>query len=150
MELRHLLDISVDVLPPDLLGDFPQGERRLIRFSGGTFDGADGLSGVIADGGLDWQVVRPDGVIELAAHYWLRTDEGDAIEVRSDGIRVASAEVAARIASGAAVDPSEYYFRTFIRLGTSSARYDRLNRVLAVAWGERKQSTVHIHVHEVL
>jgi Protein of unknown function (DUF3237) len=150
MELRHLIDISVDVLPPDLLGEFPEGERRLIRFRGGTFEGADGLRGVLADGGLDWQVVRPDGVIELAAHYWLRSDDGDAIEVRSDGIRVASAEVAARIAAGEPVDPSEYYFRTFIRLGTASARHERLNRVLAVAWGERTQSTVHIHVHEVL
>jgi Protein of unknown function (DUF3237) len=115
MELRHLIDISVDVLPPDLLGEFPEGERRLIRFRGGTFEGADGLRGVLADGG-----------------------------------RVASAEVAARIAAGEPVDPSEYYFRTFIRLGTASARHERLNRVLAVAWGERTQSTVHIHVHEVL
>lgn len=150
MELRHLMDITVDVHPPDLLGMFPEGERRLIRFTGGTFEGSDGVRGVVADGGLDWQVVRPDGVIELAAHYWLRSDAGDAIEVRSDGIRVASPEVAARIAAGDPVDPSEYYFRTFIRLGTSSARYDRWNRVLAVAWGERKQSSVHIHVHEVL
>lgn len=150
MELRPLLDITVDVLPPDLLGTFPEGERRLVRFRGGTFTGADGLHGVIADGGLDWQVVRADGVIELAAHYWLRTEAGDAIEVRSDGIRVASPDVAARIANGDPVDPSEYYFRTFIRLGTSSERYDRLNRVLALAWGERTQSAVHIHVHEVL
>jgi hypothetical protein len=150
MELRHLVDISVDVHPPDLLGTFPGGERRLIRFRGGSFDGPDGLRGTIADGGLDWQFVRADGVVELAAHYWLQTDRGEAVEVRSDGIRVATTEVAARIASGAAVDPSEYYFRTFIRLGTSSPRLDRLNRVLAVGWGEREQSTVHIHVHEVL
>jgi Protein of unknown function (DUF3237) len=150
MELRHLMDITVEVEPPDLLGAFPEGERRLIRFRSGSFEGADGLRGTVADGGLDWQVVRPDGVIELAAHYWLRTDDGDAIEVRSDGIRVASPDVAARIAAGEPVDPSEYYFRTFIRLGTSSERYDRINRVLALAWGERKQSAVHIHVHEVL
>jgi hypothetical protein len=150
LELTHLVDIVVEVEPPDLLGTFPEGERRLIRFVSGTFEGVDGLRGEVAAGGLDWQVVRPDGVIELAAHYWLRTETGDAIEVRSDGIRVASPEVAARIAAGEPVDPGEYYFRTHIRLGTSSERYDRLNRVLAVAWGERKQSTVHIHVHEVL
>jgi hypothetical protein len=150
MELRHLVDIAIEVEPPDLLGMFPQGERRLVRFVSGTFEGADGLRGSVAEGGLDWQVVRPDGVIELAAQYWLRTDDGDAIEVRSDGIRVASAEVAARIAAGEPVDPSEYYFRTHIRLATSSERHDRLNRVLAVAWGERRQSTVHVHVHEVL
>ena len=150
MELRHLVDIAIEVEPPDLLGMFPAGERRLIRFVSGTFEGPGGLRGTVADGGLDWQVVRPDGVTELAAHYWLRTDDGEAIEVRSDGIRVATPEVASRIAAGEPVDPSEYYFRTHIRLGTSSERHDRLNRVLAVAWGERRQSTVHIHVHEVL
>ena len=150
LELRHLVDIVVEVEPPDLLGMFPDGERRLIRFVSGSFEGADGLRGEVAPGGLDWQVVRADGVIELAAHYWLRTETGDAIEVRSDGIRVATPQVAARIAAGDPVDPSEYYFRTHIRLATSSERHDRLNRVLAVAWGERKQSTVHIHVHEML
>jgi hypothetical protein len=150
MELRWLMDIVVEVEPPDLLGQFPEGERRLIRFRGGTFEGADGLHGVVADGGLDWQVVRADGVVELAAHYWLRSDDGDAIEVRSNGIRVASPEVAARIAAGEPVDPSEYYFRTHIGLATSSARYARFNEILGVAWGERKQSTVHIHAYEVL
>lgn len=150
MELEHLMDITVEVEPPDQLGEFPQGERRLIRFSGGSFVGADGLRGTVAEGGVDWQVVRADGVIEITAHYWLRTDDGDAIEVRSDGLRVARPEVVERIAAGEPVDPSEYYFRTHIRLGTSSERYDRLNRILAVAWGERAQSTVRIHVYAVL
>ncbi len=150
MELRHLIDIVIEVHPPDLLGEFPTGERRLIRFVSGTFEGLDGLRGTVADGGLDWQLVRPDGVTELAAHYWLRTDDGDAIEVISDGIRVVSPEVAARLASGAPVDPSEYYFRTAIRFATSSTAHGWLNRILGVAWGERRQSTVHIHVHEVL
>lgn len=149
MDLKPLVDITIEVEPPDLLGDFPEGERRLIRFVSGTFEGADGLRGEVGAGGLDWQTVRDDGTIDLSAHYWLHAETGDAIEIRSDGLRVASPEVIARIAVGEPVDPSEYYFRTHVVFGTSSARYDRLNRVLGVAWGERERSTVRIHVFEV-
>ena len=55
--------------------------------------------------------MRPDGVLEIDAHYLLRTDADEPIEVRSIGLRKASPEVAARIAAGEPVDPSEYYFR---------------------------------------
>ena len=71
---------------------------------------------------MDWQTVRQDGAIEIRAHYLLRTDQGDPIEVCSDGLRVASPEVAARLASGKVVDPQEYYFRTHVRLSTSAPR----------------------------
>lgn len=149
VELRHLLDITIEVEPPDSLGRCPGGERRLIRFVSGTFDGVDGLRGTVGPGGLDWQTVADDGSIELSAHYWLQTDDGDDIEVRSDGVRVAAPDIVARMAAGESVDPSEYYFRTHIRLATSSTRHQRLNRVLGVAWGERERSTVRIHVSEV-
>lgn len=149
LQLRPLLDLTIEVEPPDVLGRFPAGERRLIRFRSGSFTGEDGLNGEVRPGGLDWQTVADDGTIELSAHYWLRTDDGDTLEIRSDGLRVASPEVVARIAADEPVDPGEYYFRTFIRFGTASPRYDRLNRTLGVAWGERERSTVRIHVHEV-
>lgn len=148
--LRHLLSISIDVEPPRMLGAFPDGERRLMVFRSGTFRGADGLRGALSGGGVDWQTVRADGAIEIRAHYLLVTDDGEPIEVQSNGLRVAEPEVAARMAAGVAVDPSEYYFRTHIRLHTSSARWDRLNRVIAVSSGERRTDDVAIHVHEVL
>lgn len=147
LELTHLVDITVEVEPADLLGRLPYGERRLIRFVSGTFDGPDDLRGTVGPGGLDWQTVRADGTIDLSAHYWLHTDDGDTIEIHSDGLRVASEEVVARMAAGEVVDPSEYYFRTHVRFATSSERHDWLNRVLGVAWGERERSTVRIHAY---
>lgn len=161
MDLVPLLSIAIDLQAPDLLGGFPLGERRLVRFGGGTFsgsfdaelhdalDGADVLRGTVEPGGLDWQTVRPDGVIEISAHYLLRTDQGEPIEVRSDGLRVMGADVQARVAAGEAVDPGEYYFRTHIRLATSAARLHRLNRLIAVSTGERRADRVLIDVHEV-
>jgi hypothetical protein len=149
VELVPLIRIDVAVRPMVELGGFPLGDRRTIVFDGGTFEGHDGLRGTIAPGGVDWQIVRADGVIEIDAHYLLVTDEGEPIEVRSTGLRKASAAVAARLASGEEVAPSEYYFRTHVRLWTSAPRLARLNDILAVSTGERRPGSVRIHVHEV-
>ncbi len=149
MELRELMTIRVEVNPPESFGHFPLGERRLITFDRGTFEGP-GIRGTVARGGVDWQLVLPDGTLEIRAHYALRTEDGDAIEVVSEGVRAAPPDVMERLGAGDAVDPSEYYFRTHIRLSTGSAKWDRLNRVLGVAWGERAPRGVAIHVHEVL
>lgn len=149
MHLEPLLVIVVQVAPPVDLGPQPVGSRRVIPFVGGTFTGRDGLSGTIAPGGADWQTLRDDGVLDIGAHYALVTEQGEAVEVRSTGVRDATPEVAARIAAGEPVDPSEYYFRTHIRLTTSAPRLSWMNRIIAVSDGRREQSQVHIHVHEV-
>ena len=145
VELRELLAIAVKVRPIVDLG----GGRRYVPFDGGTFEGRDGLDGVVLDGGVDWQVERPDGVLEIDAHYALRTVEGEAIEVRSTGLRKASPDVVARIARGDDVAPDEYYFRTHIRLATGAPRLARLNDLIAVSTGRRERDVVHIDVHEV-
>jgi hypothetical protein len=145
VELRALLLITIRVRPIVDLG----GGRRYITFDGGTFEGRDGLGGTVLEGGIDWQTVRPDGVLEIDAHYTLQTEQDEAIEVRSQGIRKASESVAARLARGDAVDPDEYYFRTLVRLSTAAPRLSWLNDLLAVSTGERERDTVRIHVHEI-
>lgn len=146
VELRELLLITIRVRPIVDLG----GGRRYVAFDEGTFEGRDGLVGTVLEGGIDWQQVRPDGVVEIDAHYTLRTEADEAIEVVSQGLRKASAPVATRLAQGEPVDPDEYYFRTLVRLSTSATRLYRLNDLLAVSTGERERRTVRIHVHEIL
>jgi len=150
--LRYLMTITVHATPPRPLGEFPTGERRFVAFTGGSFIGADGtmLAGTLAEGGVDWQTVRSDGNVELCAHYLLVTDQGESIEVQSEGIRVMSPDVVARFAAGETIDPGEYYFRTHVRLSTGSPRLSHLNDRIAVSVGERRQDTVLIHVHELL
>jgi hypothetical protein len=146
MELVELLSIEIDVAPIVDLGDAGTGVRRLIPFSGGTFNGRDGLGGTLAPGGADWQFVRADGVIEIDAHYVLQTSSGALIEVRSTGIRAAAPDVVARITAGEPVEPSEYYFRTHIRLSTTDESLRWMNSLIAVSSGERRRSTVRITV----
>jgi hypothetical protein len=144
--LRELLAIEVLVRPLVVLGD----ERRYVPFEGGSFEGRDGLRGVVLEGGVDWQSPRPDGVIEIDAHYALRTDQGEGIEVVSRGLRKAEPAVAERLARGEDVDPAEYYFRTHVRLTTQAPRLGYMNDLLAVSTGERHQSKVRLAVHELL
>jgi hypothetical protein len=53
---------------------------------GGTVRGPE-LNGSIVAGGVDWQTNRCDGVLEIAAHYVARTDDGALVEIRSDVLR---------------------------------------------------------------
>jgi hypothetical protein len=146
IELRELLAIEVEVRPPVDLGD----GRRCVTFSGGRFSGRDGLAGRVLEGGVDWQRARPDGVLEIDAHYVLVSDAGDSVEVRSTGLRRAAPEIVERIMRGEHVDPDAYYFRTHVRFLTSAPRLAWLNDLLAVSTGQREKDLVHIHVHEVL
>ncbi len=146
IRLRELLAIEIDVRAPVDLG----GGRRFIAFEGGTFVGRDDLRGMVLEGGVDWQTVRPDGVIEIDAHYTLRSGSGETVEVRSRGVRKATESVFARLERGEEVDPDEYYFRTHVRLTTSAPRLSFLNDLIAISTGRRDRAVVRIDVHEVL
>ena len=148
MQLSPLFTITVDVDPPQSAGVTPIGEVRLLPFRGGTFEGP-GLRGKLLPGGTDWQQVRADGVLEIRAHYMLETDQGERIEVISQGIRHAAPEVLERLSRGAPVPADQYYFRTHIRLNTAAPRLLHLNRMLAVSSGERMQSSVKLTFYAV-
>lgn len=148
MQLSPLFTITVDVDPPQSAGVTPIGEVRLLPFRGGTFEGP-GLRGKLLPGGTDWQQVRADGVLEIRAHYMLETDQGERIEVISQGIRHAAPEVLDRLTRGEHVPADQYYFRTHIRLNTAAQRLLHLNRMLAVSSGERMQSSVRLTFYAV-
>jgi hypothetical protein len=148
MKLEPLMTLHVEVSPVVSAGETPAGEVRLIPFTGGSFEGA-GLRGKLLPGGSDWQRVRSDGVLEIRAHYMLETEQGERIEVISEGLRDAAPAVLDRLMRGEAVRPDEYYFRTHIRLNTASKRLDHLNRMLCVSSGERMKSAVRLTLYSV-
>jgi hypothetical protein len=130
------------------LGRTPYGERRIIDIVGGTVRGAK-LKGRILPGGADWQIVRSDGAADISARYTIETDAGARILVKSDGLRHGPPEVLEQLARGDSVDPSLYYFRTVMRFETSDPAVDWLNRILALARGQRDARSVRLDVYEV-
>lgn len=130
------------------LGQGKHGERRYVPLGGGTVSGPE-LNGTLVEGGVDWQINRSDGVLDIAAHYVIRTDDGALIEVQSDGMRHGPAEVMARLARGDAVPRDEYFFRTIMRFQTGATQWLHLNKVLALACGQREATRVVLDVYRI-
>jgi hypothetical protein len=130
------------------LGPGHYGERRYVPLMGGLVSGPE-LNGSIVEGGVDWQVARADGVLEIAAHYVIRAEDGALIEVRSEGLRHGSAEVMAALGRGETLPREAYYFRTVMRFQTGAPAWAHLNRLLALAYGERQAGEVLLDVYRV-
>lgn len=131
------------------LGGGPYGERRFVPITGGRVEGP-AMNGVVVGGGADWQVARADGVLDIDAHYSLLLDDGARVEVVSVGMRHGPPDVLARLGRGDDVDPADYFFRTFVRFQTGSARLEHLNRTMAVAIGARRPARVELTLHRLL
>jgi len=147
-QLDHACDITVELSRPHEMGESPTGTRRIIPIIGGTVSGPL-LNGRLLHVGADWQTVLAGGIADLDARYAIETTDGAVIEVVSQGIRHASAEVAARISAGEVVPPTDYYMRTFIRLETGHPSYDWVNRTLFLSLGGKVGSTVKLSVYRV-
>ena len=89
------------------------------------------------------------GNADIQARYTLETDAGARILVSSDGLRHGPPDVMAKLARGDSVDPALYYFRTLMRFETSDPSVDWLNRILALARGQREARAVRLDVYEV-
>jgi len=142
-----IIDAELDAVLD--LGRTPYGGRRFVGISGGRVSGRK-LSGRVLPGGADWQIVRGDGAADISARYVIESDAGARIRVASDGLRHGPPDVLDKLMRGDRVDPSLYYFRTAMRFETADASLNWLNRILAVARGEREARRVRLQVYEVL
>jgi uncharacterized protein DUF3237 len=130
------------------LGRTPYGERRIIGILGGSVRGPK-LAGRILPGGADWQIIRSDGAADIKARYTIEADTGALIMVTSEGLRHGPPDVLEKLLRGDNVDPRLYYFRTVMRFETADASFDWLNRILALARGQREPRAVRLDVYEV-
>lgn len=145
---RLCLNLEVEVGKPIDVGATPSATRRFIPLTGGTFSGD--AQGEVLAGGADWQTVRPDGTLEIAAHYLLRTSAGGLIEVSSIGLRHAAPEALERAARGEQLTRDDYYFRTHMTFRTDVAELATWNYRLYFSVGERRRSRVCLSVYEIL
>jgi len=146
---RPLLVMRLKVRPLQIVGATPDGFRRVGVVFGGSFEG-ERLAGEVLDGGSDWQTVRPDGATTLNVRLILKTDDDALIAMTYRRIRHGSPDVVKKIESGEAVDPASYYFRIAPMFETASAKYDWINRVVAVGTGHRLAGGPVYSVFEVL
>jgi hypothetical protein len=145
----HLFTLIGQVSGMQPIGATPSGNRRVGLVAGGTFEGAR-LKGTVLPGGADWLILRPDGATTLDVRLVLETDDGATIGMTYRGIRHGPAAVMDLLNRGGDVDPAQYYFRISVAFETAAAKYDWLNRIIAIGTGRRPPQGPIYEVFEVL
>ncbi len=148
MDSRLLMTLQVAVVDAQKIGAVPHGTRVTAPIAGGRFEGPR-LRGKVLPGGGDWTLLRADGVLELDLRITLETDDGALIHMTSFGLRHGPPDVIAALSRGERVDPATYYFRTTPRFETGHPTYAFLNRLLAVASGDRRAEGPIYTIHEI-
>jgi Protein of unknown function (DUF3237) len=146
--LEFAFEARVRVAPPLIVGEGPNGLRRIVPILGGRCSGPD-FEAEVLPGGADWQVVRADGVLQLEARYTLRLPDDTLVQVINRGMRHGSREVLDRIFRGETVDPREYYFRTVAEFEAPRGPHDWLNRALFLGEAERRLDEAIVRFHRV-
>lgn len=145
----YLFTITVTVNALQDIGAVPLGTRHIDMLGEGRFEGPR-LKGRVLPGGIDQKIFRADGAMNPNVRMILETDDGALIYMHYTGVRYGTQEVMDRIAAGETVDPSEYYLRNTPYFETSAAKYDWLNRIVAVGVGRRMPDHAAYDVFEIL
>ena len=150
IETRHLFTLTLQVPSIRDLGPTPLGARKIAQVTGGHFQG-DRIKGTVHAGpGGDWLLLRNDGVLSLDVRITLETDDGHLIYMSYKGMRHGPKDIIDALNRGEKVDPSAYYFRMVPQFETSSEKYSWINRLVAVAPGQREASGPTYTIFEVL
>jgi hypothetical protein len=150
LNLEFAFTVRASLEPPIVVGQAPDGLRRFVPITGGSFAGPL-LSGKVVPGSGDWQIVRSDGALNAEARYILETEDGVRISVNNRGVRHASPDIMAKLNKGELVPASSYYFRTSATFEAPvGSAHEWVNRTLFVATAEREPSTAIIHFFRVL
>jgi hypothetical protein len=138
-----------EAIPPLLVvGETPNGFRRVGMVQGGSFEG-ERLSGVVVTGN-DWQTLRKDSCMKLDVRMVLKTTDDALITMAYNVVRAGPPEVMAAMDRGEAPDPSTYYFRMVASFETSAKQYDWINRIIGVGIGNRLADGPVYSVFELL
>ena len=149
LHTRFVFTITAYVGSVTSAGDIGTGIRRIIPIAGGEVRGKD-INGEVLPLGADFQIIRPNQLIELEAKYAFETDDGAVVYVENRGIRFGPIELMERLNRGEAVDPNLIYFRTVPKFETGTAKYRWLMERLFIGSAARHVDRVVIDVHEVL
>lgn len=146
--LTWVFSARVDVSPAIEQGLINGGKTRFIPIIGGEVYGPR-LSGVVLDGGGDWQIIRPGGLTDIEARYFIQADDGTVIGVHNVGVRVADEATIDKLAAGEFVSADQYYFRAQPRFTLTDGEHDWMKRHVFIARGTRFPDRVIIDFYLV-
>jgi hypothetical protein len=149
LTLTPLTSYRADLLPPQVVGDGPYGQRQIFVVSGGKAVG-DRLSGSLLPGGGDWLLAGADGYARLDVRGTLQTDDGALVYVSYHGVLELTERALQALSEGPPTEYGEVSFLTAPRFETGDPRYTWLNTLVCVAEGRLHPGpAVEYDVYEV-
>jgi hypothetical protein len=149
LRTQYAFTLTVRIGEVTTAGDLGHGVRRIIPIIGGEVRG-ERINGKVLPFGADFQIIRPNELIDLEAKYAFETDDGAVVYVENKGIRFGPVELLERLKRGEPVDPGLIYFRTVPKFETGHENYRWLMQHIFVASAARHADRVVIDVHMVL
>ena len=119
---KYVFTLTVRIGEVTSAGETGHGVRRIIPILGGEVRGAE-VNGKVCAFGADFQIIRPNELIELEAKYAFETDDGAVVYVENTGIRFGPVDLLQKLKRGEPVDPELIYFRTVPKFETGSEKY---------------------------
>src|SRR3978361_1298284 len=141
LETKYVFTITAKIADVTTAGDIGTGVRRIIPIIGGEVKGA-GVNGKVLSFGADFQIIRPNELIELEATYAFETDDGAVCYVENKGMRFGPVELLQKLKRGEPVDPKLIYFRTVPRFETGHEKYRWLMENLFIGSAARPTAPV--------
>ena len=92
LQTKYVFTITAHIADVTTAGDIGSGVRRIIPITGGEVKG-EGINGKVCPFGADFQIIRPNELIELEAKYAFETDDGAVVYVENKGIRFGPVEL---------------------------------------------------------
>src|ERR1700756_1196617 len=148
LETKYVFTITAHVGEVTSAGDIGTGVRRIVPILGGEVRGK--VNGKFCAAGADFQIIRPNGLMEIEAKYAFETDDGAVVYVENKGMRFGPVELLQKLKRGEPVDPKLIYFRTVPKFETGHEKYRWLMERIFVGSAARHADRVVIDVHQVL
>ena len=149
LSTRYVFTITARIGEVTSAGEIGTGVRRIIPIIGGEVKG-EKINGKVLPFGADFQIIRPNELIELEAKYAFETDDGAVVYVENKGLRFGPIDLLQKLKRGEPVDPKLIYFRTVPKFETGAEKYRWLMENLFIGSAARHAERVVIDVHVVL
>ena len=149
LETKYVFTVTAEIGGVTSAGDIGHGVRRIIPITGGEVRG-EGVNGKVRAFGADFQIIRPNELIELEAKYAFETEDGAVVYVENKGIRFGPIDLLQKLKRGEPVDPKLIYFRTVPKFETGAEEDRWLMEDLFIGSAARHADRVVIDVHMVL
>lgn len=151
LTLRFTVEIRVDK-PVVINATAEGGKRQLISILEGKVSGK--INGFVLPGGIDSQIIQPDGTCHLSARYGLQTEHG-TVYVENNGIRRIPVEWRHRLFDQDMsffndIPAQDIYFKAVPTFEVYSAALRWMTESVFVCSGQRSAQGVSLKFYELL